>query len=146
MMQKLTFDSVQPGDELPALSRSVDQDAFWRFAVASLDYNPLHTDPDWVKTAQPFKVPYTVAHGMMTMSFMTSVVTDWAYPSGLKITNLSTKFTCPVAPGWTITSTGVVTEKHVICKGENFVVIETKAVNQEGKMVAFGKAKVLFPD
>lgn len=145
-MHKLNFDSVQPGDELPSLSREVNQEAFWRFAVASLDYNPLHTDPEWVKTAQPFKVPYTVAHGMMTMSFMTSVVTDWAYPSGLKIANLSAKFTRPVAPGWVVKSTGVVTEKHVICKGENYVIVETKAVNQDGEMVAFGKAKVLFPD
>ena len=145
-MPKLTFDSVQPGDELPALSRPVNQDAFWRFAVASLDYNPLHTDPEWVKTAQPFKVPYTVAHGMMTMSFMTSVVTDWAYPSGLKIAKLSAKFTRPVAPEWIIKSTGVVTEKHVICKGKNYVIVETKAVNQDGEMVALGEAKVLFPD
>ncbi len=145
-MPKLKFDSVEPGQELPSNVRKVDQDSFWRFAVASLDYNPLHTDPDWVKTAQPFKVPYTVAHGMMTMSFMTTVVTDWAYPSGLKVAKLTTKFTRPVAPGWTITSTGVVTEKHVICKGKNYVIVETKALNQDGEMVAFGEAKVLFPD
>ena len=145
-MSRVTFESVKPGDELLPITRPVNQDAFWRYAVASLDYNPLHTDPEWVKTAQPFKVPYTVAHGMMTMSFMATVVTDWAYPSGLKLTKVSAKFTKPVAPGWTIKCTGTVTEKHVICPGKNYAIVETKAVNQDGEMVAFGEARVLFPD
>ena len=123
----------------------MNQDTFWRFAVASLDYNPLHTDPDWVKTAQPFKVPYTVAHGMMTMSFMTSVVTDWAYTSGLKITNLATKLPAQVRPGCGYQAPGMVTEKHVICKGKNFVVIETKAVNQGREDGCFRKSESSLP-
>ncbi len=75
-MQKLTFDSVQVGDELPSLSRPVTQETFWKNAVASFDYNPVHCDPDWVATAQPFGIPHTVAHGMMTMSFMMSVASN----------------------------------------------------------------------
>ncbi|MBI5115863.1 hypothetical protein HZA56_05275, partial [Candidatus Poribacteria bacterium] len=88
-MHTLTFDSVQVGDELPSVSRSVTQETFWKFAVASLDYNPVHCDPDWVATAQPFGIPQTVAHGMMTMSFMLSVASSWAYPSGLNIRKMT---------------------------------------------------------
>ena len=85
MMNKVTFDSVQVGDQLRPFTRSVSQETFWKYAVASFDYNPVHCDPDWVATAQPFGIPHTVAHGMMTMSFIMSVVSSWAYPSGLRI-------------------------------------------------------------
>jgi len=144
-MPKLTFASVQVGEELPPFTRTVNQEIFWKYAVASFDYNPVHNDPEWVKTAQPFKVPYTVAHGMMTMSFMTSVVTNWAYPHGLKITRITSKFTRPVAPGWTVKCSGVVSEKHVICKGKNYVVIDLKAENQNGELLAVEQVEVLFP-
>ena len=145
-MQKLTFDSVQVGQELPPVIKIVNQEMFWKYAVASLDYNPVHNDPEWVKTAQPFKVPYTVAHGMMTMSFIVTVATNWAYPSGLKITKIDTKFTRPVAPGWTVKCSGFVSEKHVICKGKNYVMVDLKAENQNGDLLAVGQTKVLFPD
>jgi 3-hydroxybutyryl-CoA dehydratase len=145
-MEKLTCDSVQVGEELPPFVRSVNQETFWRYAVASFDYNPVHNDPDWVRTAQPFRIPYTVAHGMMTMSFMGSVVARWAYPAMLKITRITSKFTLPVLAGWTIKCTGVVSEKHVICPGKNYVVIDLKAENQKGELVAVGEAQVLFPD
>ena len=145
-MTKITFDSVQAGQELAPFTKKVNQETFWKYAVASFDYNPVHNDPEWVKTAQPFKVPYTVAHGMMTMSFMTSVVTSWAYPAALTITKISTKFTKPVAPGWTVKCTGVISEKHVIAKGKNYVVVDLKAENQDGEVLAVGQAEVLFPD
>ena len=74
-MQKVSFDSVQVGDVLARVTRSVTQEIFWKNAVASFDYNPVHCDPEWVARAQPFGIPETVAHGMMTWSFMVSVAT-----------------------------------------------------------------------
>jgi 3-hydroxybutyryl-CoA dehydratase len=145
-MQKVNFDSVQVGDELAPVTRSVTQEIFWKNAVASFDYNPVHCDPDWVKSAQPFGIPVTVAHGMMTMSFMTTVVSDWAYPSMLKITKVTAKLIRPVPPGWTIHCTGVVSEKHFISPGKNYVIVDLKAENQDGGPVALCQAEVVFPD
>ena len=145
-MSKVTFNSVKVGEELPNFTKQVNQEVFWKYAVASFDYNPVHNDPEWAKTAQPFKVPYTVAHGMMTMSFMTSVVTSWAYPNNLMVTKLTSKFTKPVAPNWTVKCTGFISEKHVISKGKNYVIVDLKAENQDGELLALGQAKVTFPD
>jgi acyl dehydratase len=94
----------------------------------------------------PFKIPKTVGHGMMTMSFMTSVVTNWAVPAMLKVTKVTVKFTKPLEQEWTITCTAVISEKHYISKGKNFVVLEVRAVNQAGQLVALGEVEVLFPD
>ncbi len=145
-MGRVTFDSVQVGDALSPISWTVNQEIFRKYAVASLDYNPVHCDPEWVKTAQPFGIPETVAHGLMTMSFLTTVVTNWAYPSGLKITKIDSKFIRPVLAGWTLKCSGVISEKHVIRPGKNFVVIELKAENQYGQLAVLCQTKVLFPD
>lgn len=145
-MEKLTFDSVQVGDQLPPISNPVTQETFWKYAVASFDYNPVHCDPDWVETAQPFGIPQTVGHGMMTMSFMLSVASSWAYPSGLKITKMNSKFFWPVLAGWTVTCTGVVAEKHLISPGKDFVVVDLKAVNQDGRDLAACRTEIVFPD
>jgi 3-hydroxybutyryl-CoA dehydratase len=145
-MERLTFDTVETGHVLPDFTRKVNQETFWKYAVASLDYNPVHNDPGWVRTAQPFKVPYTVGHGMMTMSFMTSVVTNWALPLMLKIRKIDSKFTRPVEADWTVKCTGVISEKHYIHKGKNFVVVDVKAENQNGDLLGLSRVEVVFPD
>lgn len=145
-MEKITFASVNVGEVLPSFTRSADQESFWKYAVASFDYNPVHNDPEWVKTAQPFKIPKTVAHGMMTMSFMTSLVTTWALPSLLRTRKVTSKFTRPVEQGWEVRCTGFVSEKHHISKGKNFVVVDVKAENQHGDLLGLSKIEVIFPD
>ncbi|MBI2565936.1 MAG: MaoC family dehydratase [Candidatus Schekmanbacteria bacterium] len=145
-MKPLTFDAISDGDRLPEVVRTVDQETFWKFAAASFDYNPVHCDPEWVKTARPFTLTTTVGHGMMTGAFMSSVVTQWMLPTVLKIRKASVKFTFPVLPGWTITSRGLVAEKHVLAPGKNFVVITVKAENQDGMVVGLAEYEVEFPD
>jgi 3-hydroxybutyryl-CoA dehydratase len=145
-MEKLTFQSVRAGETLPSISHTVNQETFWKYAVASFDYNPVHCDPNWVATARPFGIPETVAHGMMTWSFMVSVATSWAYASMLKITKLSAKFVKPVAKGTTVTCSGIISEKHVISPGKSYVVLDLKAENQNGEALGVGQAVVVFPD
>jgi acyl dehydratase len=145
-MDKVTFDSVEVGYELTPLTRDVTQETFWKYAVASLDYNPVHCDPDWVKTAQPFGIDKTVGHGMMTISFMLSVVSSWAYPSMLKITKMVSKLLVPVLAGWKVTCSGVITEKHVLSPGKNYVIIELTAENQDGVLLGVCTTEVVFPD
>jgi acyl dehydratase len=145
-MPALTFDSVAEGDALPEVARTVDQETFWKFAVASFDYNPVHCDPEWVRTARPFTLTTTVGHGMMTAAFMSSVVTEWMLPTVLLIRRATIKLTFPVLPGWTVHSRGYIAEKHVITPGENFVVIKVKATNQDDMVVGLAEYEVVFPD
>ncbi|MCC6526966.1 MAG: MaoC family dehydratase [Polyangiaceae bacterium] len=145
-MAGLTFDTVSAGDELPAIVRTVDQETFWKFAVASFDYNPVHCDPSWVATARPFTLTTTVGHGMLTAALLSAVVTRWMLPTVLRIRRASVTFTLPVLPGSTVTARGHVSEKHVIAKGSNFVVIKVKAENQDGLVLGVAEYEVAFPD
>jgi len=144
-MANVTFENVGLDMELPSVVRYVDQKVITRNAVASLDYNPIHVDPVWAKRINLLGKGTTIAHGMCTFSFMTSVVTNWCYSSGGFISGLESKFIEPVRPGDTITCKGVVTEKHPRHKGKGFVVVELSAENNRGEKVAVGKARVILP-
>jgi 3-hydroxybutyryl-CoA dehydratase len=144
-METVTFDSVGLNTRLPEVVRHVDQRVITRNAVASLDYNPIHVDPAWAKEVNLLGEGTTIAHGMCTFSFMTSVVTNWCYGSGGFISKLESKFVKPVRPGDTVTCTGVVTEKHPRKTAKSFVVVELSAENQRGEKVAVAEAHVLLP-
>jgi len=144
-MDRVSFDSVELGTKLPEIVRYVDQKVITKNAVASLDYNPIHVDPAWAKKVDLLGKGTTIAHGMCTMSFMTSTITDWCYASGGFISRMETKFIEPVRPGDTITCKGVVTELHPRQEGSSFVVLELSAENQRGVKVLVGKANVRLP-
>lgn len=145
MADRLTFESVNCGDMLPEVKQHVDQEAIWRHAVTSLDYNPVHNAPEWCQTAQVFGLPVTVMHGNQTMSLMATVITGWAYPVGGRLKRMEVKLIKPVPVDSTCTYGGVVTEKHPIGKGQDFVVLDLWATNQDGDQVAVGTAQVTLP-
>ncbi len=144
-MAGVTFENTPLELELPEIVRHVDQRVITRNATASLDYNPIHVDPAWAKKVNLLGKGTTIAHGMCTFSFMTSVVTDWCSSSGGFISRLESKFIRPVRPGDTITCKGVVSEKHPRRTSKSFVVIDLWAENQEREKVAVAKAKVTLP-
>lgn len=143
-MTQISFESIPLDMELPPVVRNIDQKFITRNAAASLDYNPIHIDPDWAKNVNLLGKGTTIAHGMCTCSLMVSVVTNWCYSSGGFLSGLESKFIKPVRPGDTITCKGVVSEKHPRKKSRCFVVIDLEAENQNGIKVAVAKAKVLL--
>jgi 3-hydroxybutyryl-CoA dehydratase len=143
-MAKVTFDAVQLDTQLPERVRHVDQRVITQNAAASLDYNPIHVDPSWARKVDLLGEGTTIAHGMCTFSFMTSVVTDWCASSGAFVSGLESKFIQPVRPGDTITCKGVISEKHPRQAGKSFVVVELSAENQRGETVAVATARVVL--
>lgn len=141
----VSFDKVELGSRIPEVVKGITQEMIDHFAVASFDYNPIHVDPEWKKKANLPGGQSTIAHGQMTMSFMATALTNWAYPVGGKVTRIEAKYIKPVLPGDTITAQGVVTEKHFHGPGKNFVVLEIEALNQAKEKVAVGKAEVVLP-
>ena len=144
-MTAVTFDSVELDMEIPPVVRKIDQRFITRNAAASLDYNPIHTNPAWAAEVNLLGKGTTIAHGMCTCSFMVSAVTDWCYASGGFLTGLESKFIHPVRPGDTVTCRGIVTEKHPRRKSSSFVVVELTAETQDGTAVAVAKIKLLLP-
>jgi len=144
--EKILFDKIELGYEIPSQSKHITQEKITKNAEASLDFNPIHIDPDWCKKVNLLGKGTTIAHGMMTMSFMGKIVTDWAYSGGGFLNSLECKFVYSVRPGDDITSHARVIEKHPRKDGESFVVLELWCENQNGDKVGIGEAAVKIPN
>jgi acyl dehydratase len=142
---KLSFETVNNGGQLPEITRHITQEEMWRHAVTCFDCNPLHLNAEWNKSAKPFGLDTTVVHGNLMFCLTGSVISTWAYPVGGRLSKLEIKLIKPVPPNSTLTFGGVVTEKHPVGKGKNYVVVELYGKNQNGEEVAVSKAEVILP-
>lgn len=143
---KSFFDEVSVGEKLPDLRRGpITQEDITRHATSNLDYNPIHVDPIWCKEISYLGKGTTIAHGMMTMGMMGTLLANWAYPHGGIIQNLQTKFITPVRPNDTLTIKGEVVSKHFREEVKSFVVVEITVENQRGETVSAGSGEVIFP-
>jgi len=148
-MQAPTFEAVQTGFEFEPVIQSYAQPAIDRYALGSLDMNPVHTNADWAAKAQVFGLPETVGHGMMTMSTMTSVVTRaWGVVSGNggRLRRVESKFTKPVKVGELVTAHGKVKSKHHHGPGRNWVLVLVEARNSAGDLVGTSEIEYRLPD
>lgn len=146
MAEQLMFDKIELGYELPPQSKHITQEKITKNAAASLDYNPIHIDPEWAKKVNLLGKGTTIAHGMMTMAFMGKIVTDWAYPGGAFLKKLTAKFVYSVRPGEDITTHAKVIEMHPRKERESFVTLELWCENQDGRKVGVGEAAVTIPN
>ena len=129
------------GEQLPPIIQHVTQEFIDRYAAASLDFNPVHIDPDWCARAQVFGGPEPVLHGMAQLSLLCSVVLR-AWGATTEITKIEAKFTKPVWLGETIACTGTVTELHPLGAGRDYVVLAMKAQDSVGDVVGVSNLSV----
>jgi phosphate acetyltransferase len=148
-MQAPSFSKIETGFQFEPVVQSYKQEAIDRYALGSLDMNPVHTNTEWAARAQVFGLPETVGHGMMTMSTMASVVTRaWGVVSenGGCIRYTESKFTKPVKVGETLTATGKVKSKHHHGPGQSWVKVIVEARDSAGDLVGLTEVGYNLPD
>jgi 3-hydroxybutyryl-CoA dehydratase len=127
-----------PGDKLPARSHRVEQVTIDRYARVSGDVNPLHIDPAFAAQSAFGK---TIAHGMMTLAFVSAAMEAWAGLAWTKAGTIDITFLAPVFPGETVTITADVAE--LSSGGEVSLRI---ACTADGRSVVVGAAKIVLAD
>ena len=105
------------------------------YAVASGDYNPLHTDE--IYTTQIAGYPTVFAHGMLTMGLTGKMLTN--YVGDGRLTKFGVRFTNQVWPGDTLTTTATVVDIQ-INEDATLVDLEIKTLNQKDETVVSGYA------
>ena len=133
----LKFDDVQVGDEAPELSHELGRTDLVKYAGASGDYNPMHTDE---VAAQGAGLPSVFGHGMFSMGLLGRALTDWAGVGNL--TNYRVRFTKQTWPGETLTTSIRVTAKREE-DGRKLVDVEVGLTNQDGEGKLSGSATVV---
>jgi acyl dehydratase len=139
-MTQHTFDSIQVGDELPALQLPpVNRTTLALFGGASGDHNPIHIDIDVARRAG---MPDVFAQGMLGMAWLGRLLTNWAPQSRLR--QFDARFQGITHLGNAMRCSGRVVEK-LERNGERCVRIELQSVNQFGQTKIAGEAIVALP-
>ena len=87
---------LQPGEALPERRHRIDQALIDAYAAVSGDRNPLHLDPEFARTTQFGR---TIAHGMMTLAFVSAAMAAWAGRNWARRGVVDVTFLSPVFPG-----------------------------------------------
>ncbi|MEZ5502302.1 MAG: MaoC/PaaZ C-terminal domain-containing protein [Halioglobus sp.] len=90
----LRYEAITVGDEAPVVSHKLTRTDLVRYAGASGDFNPMHTDEVAAKEAG---LPSVFGHGMFSMGLLGRAVTDWAGAGNLKVYGV--RFTRQTWPG-----------------------------------------------
>jgi acyl dehydratase len=135
-----SFNSVQIGDELPALQLPpVNRAMLALFAGASGDHNPIHIDIDAARRAGLADV---FAQGMLGMAWVARLITQWAPQSALR--RFDVRFLGITHLGHAMRCAGRVVEKLEYA-GERCLRIEVQSANQFGQTKIVGEALVALP-
>jgi acyl dehydratase len=137
---KLYFEDVQVGDAIPTLVKGpVTHLQLVRYAGASGDFNPLHTDP---KIGEAFGIGGIIAHGMLIMGFVGQMLSDYVGPTALR--KFGVRFKGMTRIGDEITCTGTITEKYE-ADGEARIAGKLQAADQNGDVKVTGTFVAALP-
>jgi acyl dehydratase len=141
----MTTPTFAPGHQVIGTPFSPTRESIRDFCEASLDFNPLHLDDDYMKNSfGKTNFGGIIMHGMNNFGVITKMLTDWVYPQGGMQRRLETRWKAPVKPGDTITPTAIVTSSKDT-QHSRWVMLDVKVENQRGEIVAVGEAMVEFP-
>ncbi|GHO51611.1 MULTISPECIES: MaoC/PaaZ C-terminal domain-containing protein [Ktedonobacter] len=136
----LYAEDAHEGDSLPPLTtQPVTHLQLVRYAGASGDFNPLHTDP---AVGQAIGTGGIIAHGMLIMGFVGQMLSDAFGPLALR--KFGVRFKGMTRIGDVITCTGKITEINDV-EGETRATGSVQAVDQNGDIKVSGTFSAALP-
>ena len=133
-----TYDELQIGDSA-SFSKTMSETDIYGFAGITGDMNPAHVD---AVTAAEGMFKQRIAHGMLSASFISTVLAMKLPGPGTIYLGQDLQFRAPVFIGDTVTARVECIEKIEARKWAKF---KTTCTNQDGKVVVDGVATVLPP-
>jgi acyl dehydratase len=120
---------MKVGDKVPPLSRRIELATLVRYAGASTDFNPIHYDDSYARSAG---LPGVIGHGMLAMGLVSEAITDWVEDSGL-VKSLICRFQNPYRLHDVLTVRG-----QVVGIKEGTAELALRCVNQDGLDIIVG--------
>ena len=144
---KVTFDSINVGDKLPAFEIGESQETIngARLSLSEESDIPrnIHTDPEFAKEGL---FAGTVNAGVTTMSYVTQMLEQW-FPASTFYNGGSILFKAidGFRPGDTVVFTGQITAKREE-NGKKLVDCKVQGVNQLGKTMGVAEATLVLSE
>ena len=137
--------TFEAGHRITGTPFSPTRESIRAFCEASLDFNPLHLDDNYMQgNFGKTNFGGIIMHGMNNFGVITKMLTDWVYEQGGVQRRLETRWKIPVKPGDTITPSAVVTGAKDT-RGGRWFTLDVQVQNQRGELVAVGEAMVEIP-
>ena len=133
-----TIDTIQVGD-FATFSKTISESDVYMYAGISGDLNPAHVNQ---VEAEKGMFKERIAHGMLTASFISTVLGMHLPGPGTIYLGQELSFKRPVKFGDTIEAKVEVIEK---IEEKNRLILRTTCTNQHGEIVIDGKATVMPP-
>ena len=144
-MKRNIYEEIEIGHVIDGPSIDVTNDMIREFAEASFDFNALHLDDKFMgREFGKTRFEGVIAHGMMTFSLMTRMMTDWLWPRGGIHRRLEARWLKPVYHDDTITFRATVSNKLKTLKGQ-WILFNLEVNNQNGDLVATGESMAESP-
>jgi len=124
----------KPGEDLPELRITPDAELTKRYAAASGDPNPIHTDPEFAKSVG---LPGIILHGLWTMAQVARANAAVADGDPRALKRLSVQFRGMGFPEQEIVVTSTV--KSV---DDGRIVTETEAAQGDNRIVRNAEAEI----
>jgi acyl dehydratase len=135
-----TFEDVSEGQAVPPfVVEQLTRTDLVRYAGASGDFNPIHHDEEFAKSAGN---PTVFGHGMLTAGFVAKCLTDVVGVDNLR--QYKVRFATRVWPGDRITCGGRVVKKYE-ADGEARIDGEVTATTQRGETAVSGTFTAALP-
>ncbi len=138
------FEDIEIDQTLVTRGRTITEADIVQFAALTGDYNPMHTNAEYMKT---HPMGQRVAHGMLTLSYAVGLLYQLGFMERtvLAFRGLEMKFSLPVLIGDTIHIRLTVKEKKEMRRlGGGIITAEIKILNQDGKTVQSGTMELLM--
>lgn len=138
------FEDIALEQRMVTRGRTITETDLVSFAGLTGDYNPMHTDAEYMKGSA---FGQRIAHGMLTLSYAVgqSYQLGFMERTILAFRSLEMKFSLPVFIGDTLHVELAVREKKEARRmGGGWVTLDVKIVNQDGKTVQSGEWVVLM--
>lgn len=135
------YEDVDSGDEIPALSVSVDETQMFFFSAATYNGHRIHYDKDWARDTEGYDT--VLVHGPLQAALLSRTLTDWIGGAG-RLVAFSVQNRAIAYPGQQLTFGGVVTGKRedrlvdldIYCKrGDEVLMPGTATVALPSKVV-----------
>lgn len=133
-----TINEIQLGDKA-SFTKTLTETDVYLFAGISGDLNPAHVNQ---VASEKTMFKSRICHGMLVSSLISTVLGMYLPGPGTIYMSQELRFIAPVRMGDTVTAEAEVIERN---EEKNRLVLKTTVINQEGKVVIEGQAKVMPP-
>ncbi|APE16283.1 acyl dehydratase [Mycobacterium sp. WY10] len=109
-MSQVFYDDVEPGDQIPELTVTVDETQMFFFSAATYNGHRIHYDKEWARDTEGYDD--VLVQGPLQAALLARAITDWIGGRG-RLVNYSVQNRGVAFPGQPLTFGGTVTGKRI---------------------------------